>query len=123
MRIRLKTLFIGLCLVPVVVVIGVFVARILGFINIFFEHAGIVLTQTDVATAFASNDQDKRPQLVPKITHQVFHNWRQPGNDTLPPDWVQARQTCIDHNPDFKHMVRRKALTLSGSLKIETRLI
>lgn len=106
MRIRLKTLFIALCLVPVVVLVGCGVARILGFVNIFFVHSGIILTQADAHLAHNSSSPDSRPQLIPKITHQIFHNWRDPGNDTLPPDWVEARQTCLDKNPDFKHMVR-----------------
>lgn len=108
MRIRLKTLFIGLCLIPPIVLIGTVVSRLLGFINIFFEHSGIVLTQEDVAAAYNSSDKStERPQLIPKITHQVFHNWRNPGDDKLPEDWAKVRQTCIDHNPDFEHMVRR----------------
>lgn len=106
MRIRLKTLCITLLYVlPVVLVLGAGFLRLIAFINLFFEHSGIVLTQQQAADAHSATSSDSRPQVIPKIIHQVFHNWRQPGNDTLPADWTAVRQTCIDLNPDFQHML------------------
>jgi hypothetical protein len=46
---------------------------------------------------------DARPQLIPKIIHQIFHDWR---NQSMPSDWEQLRQTCIDLNEDWEYMVR-----------------
>jgi inositol phosphorylceramide mannosyltransferase catalytic subunit len=87
-----------------------FISHVLAFIAIFFTHAGLPLPQRVAADAFASNATDSlgrpREQLIPKILHQVFHNWHEPGNDELPDDWKAVRQTCIDHNPDWQHMVR-----------------
>lgn len=93
MRIRLKTMCILLLYVlPAVLVLGVYSLRLVTFINLFFDHPGIALTQQQAVDEFkAGNATGDRPQLIPKIIHQVFHNWRQPGNDTLPADWVQVR--------------------------------
>ncbi|KAL2269008.1 hypothetical protein VTJ83DRAFT_3854 [Remersonia thermophila] len=78
------------------------ISRLLFFRNLFYDHAGIRLTQPEIAAAFAENVARNRTQHVPKIVHHVFHNWRQPGNDTLPADWAALRAECIDLNPDFE---------------------
>ncbi|KAL2163009.1 hypothetical protein VTH06DRAFT_6845 [Thermothelomyces fergusii] len=80
------------------------VARLLFFRSLFYEHSGIRLTQPEVATAAvdSAGPSGARQQYVPKIIHHVFHNWREPGNDTLPADMAAMRQTCIDTNPDFE---------------------
>lgn len=103
MRIRLKTVCTwSLYVLPVVLVLGACIVRLAGFLNLFHEHAGITLTQQQALDAFNQNDTT-RPQLMPKIIHQVYHNWRQPGNDSLlPADWAEVRQTCLDWNPDFE---------------------
>ena len=80
------------------------VSRLLLFKQIFFQHSGIAITQTRVAELF-DDEEETRPQLIPKIIHQVFHNWRDPGNDTLPSDWQDVRQTCIDTNPGWQYNV------------------
>ncbi|KAK3297341.1 nucleotide-diphospho-sugar transferase [Chaetomium fimeti] len=88
-----------------VTLVGYAISRLLFFRSIFFEHAGIRLTQPEVATAAveaAGPEASSRIQHIPKIIHNVFHNWRVPGNDTLPSDWAEMRQTCIDVNPDFE---------------------
>jgi hypothetical protein len=81
------------------------IARLLVFKQIFFQHAGIALTQPEAAAAYNASDES-RPQLIPKIIHQVFHNWHDPGNETLPSDWEKVRQTCVQSNPTFEHKVR-----------------
>ncbi len=83
-----------------------FISHLTAFIHIFFEHAGITLTQQDAADAFKNDPSNTRTQHIPKIIHQVFHNWKQPGNDTLPDDWTKVRQTCIDYNPGWEYKVR-----------------
>ncbi|KAK4152478.1 nucleotide-diphospho-sugar transferase [Chaetomidium leptoderma] len=83
----------------VLVTLSVYViVRLLSFKQIFFEHAGIRLTQSQVAapTNIAG------PQHIPKIIHHIFHNWRDPGNDTLPPGWASMRQGCMDLNTSFE---------------------
>ena len=86
-------------------VAGYIVSRLLVFKQIFFEHAGISITQPQVAAAYGGANET-RPQLIPKIIHQVFHNWRGPGNETLPSDWDHVRKTCIDKNTDWEYRVR-----------------
>lgn len=80
------------------------VARLLVFKQIFFQHSGIAITQTQVAELF-NDKEETRAQLIPKIIHQVFHNWQDPGNDTLPSDWQDVRQTCIDTNHGWEYNV------------------
>ncbi|KAK3326623.1 nucleotide-diphospho-sugar transferase [Apodospora peruviana] len=84
--------------------LGWWISRILVFKQIFFEHAGIAVTQRQVADLYNST-ADPRPQLIPKIIHQVFHNWKEPGNDALPEDWARNRDTCTKPNPDFKYIL------------------
>ncbi|KAK0636158.1 glycosyltransferase family 32 protein [Bombardia bombarda] len=88
--------------IALVTCLGYVVARLLVFKQIFFDHAGIAITQPEVAAAH-NGTHDPRPQLIPKIIHQVFHNWHDPGNDTLPSDWEKVRQTCVVANPGWEY--------------------
>jgi mannosyltransferase OCH1-like enzyme len=100
-----KPWVIALALLPLV---GYVISRLLVFKAIFFEHAGIALTQPQVAAAFSDEARPEaaRVQHIPKVVHQIFHNWREPGNDTLPADWAEIRRGCMDLNPDFEFKVR-----------------
>lgn len=80
----------------------VLISRVRAFIQLFFEHSGIAITQNEIARAHNEKILDPRPQLVPKIIHQVFHDW---WNESMPADWEELRQTCINTNSDWKHMV------------------
>lgn len=103
--IRLSVLLWGVALLISVIHLA---GRASAFAHIFLADSrpGIRLTQDEAAAAHASRGQnDTRPQLIPKIIHQVFHNWHDPGNDTLPADWAQVRQTCVKANPDYEHKV------------------
>lgn len=71
--------------------------------GIFGPHAGIRITQAQIAAAH--NAPDARTPVVPKLLHQIFHNWHDPGNATLPAHWAGARQSCIDLNPDWEFKV------------------
>jgi len=102
LSIRISVLLWGIALLTA---IGYCVSRLLVFKQIFFEHAGIAITQPEVEAAYQGAN-DTRPQLIPKIIHQVFHNWKDPGNETLPSDWDHVRKTCTDANPDFEYKVR-----------------
>ncbi|CZT48347.1 related to SUR1 protein [Rhynchosporium secalis] len=75
-----------------------FLFHITAFIHLFFTHAGITITQNEILDAYTA-DQDlavgvRRESYVPKIVHQVFHNWKEPGNETLPSDWEVVSGTC-----------------------------
>lgn len=80
-------------------------SRILNFTSIFVPRSGIVLTQDQVISQY--NASAPRSRVIPKITHQIFHNWNEKGNDTLPSDWAALRQTCINlHNDgEWQHML------------------
>ncbi|MCJ1391681.1 hypothetical protein MMC18_004546 [Xylographa bjoerkii] len=82
----------------VVVLVQVFlILRLVAFIQLFFEHSGIAITQNEIAEAHPTGSEDPRPQLIPKIIHQVFHDWKY-HNQSMPSDWDEVRQTCIDSN-------------------------
>ena len=81
--------------------------RLSNFIHIFRAHAGIAYNQPDVAAAHLAGAADPRSQVVPKILHQIFHNWTDPEDEKLPSDWELMRQTCIEKNPDYEYRVSR----------------
>ncbi|GAW20455.1 hypothetical protein ANO14919_099610 [Xylariales sp. No.14919] len=88
-----------------------FIRRLYNFSNLFgfFKgHSGVVLTQQDILDDYnarqGQNDTGAVP-VIPKILHQVFHNWTDPENPViaLPEDWERARQSCIALNPDWEY--------------------
>jgi mannosyltransferase OCH1-like enzyme len=79
--------------------------RIHAFVQLFFEHSGVAVTQLEAVAAHNSSKLDLRPQLIPKIIHQVFHDWKNLSSEVIPSDWDEVRQTCIDRNPDFEYRV------------------
>ncbi|MCJ1472476.1 hypothetical protein MMC13_001124 [Lambiella insularis] len=78
-----------------------FISRLVSFIQLFFEHSGIALTQQEIAEAHAGTTPDPRPQVIPKIIHQVYHNWH--NQSSMPEDWQTLRQTCIKLNEDWEY--------------------
>ncbi|KAK0720092.1 glycosyltransferase family 32 protein [Lasiosphaeris hirsuta] len=97
--IRISVILWGLALLTC---LGVGISRLLVFGQIFFDHSGIAIIQPEVAEVYTGVNET-RPQLIPKIIHQVFHNWRSPGNDTLPSDWENVRLTCTNANPGWEY--------------------
>lgn len=104
MRLSIKVSFV-LWVIALVTFLGYAVSRLLFFKQIFFEHAGIAITQDEVSKIYNATSET-RTQYIPKIVHQVFHNWHDPGNDALPSDWVAVRQGCMGRNPGFDFKVR-----------------
>jgi mannosyltransferase OCH1-like enzyme len=94
-------------IVLVLVPLGFIAARIYAFVQLFFEHAGIAITQEEIAFIHNTTVPDQREQLIPKIIHNVFHNWQSPGDDTMPADWDDVRKSCVTQNPDWEYKVRR----------------
>ncbi|KAJ2991443.1 hypothetical protein NUW58_g2511 [Xylaria curta] len=43
--------------------------------------------------------------VIPKILHQVYHNWSDPDNAvlTLPADWAAAQKSCLSLHPDWEY--------------------
>ena len=107
--IRISFIFWGLLLLSGFIYA---ITSLLRFKQIFFEHAGITLTQAQAAEAYAAGQNDERTQHIPKIVHQVFHNWHDPGNGTLPSDWQANVNNCKKLNPNFEFMVGSRFLHL-----------
>lgn len=74
-------------------------------VHIFGAHAGVAFTQAEIAAAHNEVTADPRHQVVPKIIHQIFHNWTDPKNEMIPIDWDILRQTCIAKNQDYEYRV------------------
>ena len=103
---RKRTLMLSLCVLSAALAVYT-TLRIIEFaqlFDIFTDHAGISITQREVALGHSRSAPDT--PIVPKITHQVFHNWYSNHNNTLAPEWQAARQTCLDLNSDWQHKVR-----------------
>ena len=81
------------------------VFRITSIVHLFSEHAGIILTQEQVAQAYYEARVDLKSPTIPRIIHQIYHNWTDPSNESLPNDWEETRQTCIDFNKNWENRV------------------
>ncbi|OAA76195.1 Glycosyltransferase, DXD sugar-binding motif protein [Akanthomyces lecanii RCEF 1005] len=72
------------------------------FLRLFVPHSGYPLNQDQALARFRV--QKQQPKNVPRIIHQVLHNWRQHGNESeLLPEWETQRQSCRDKNPDWEY--------------------
>jgi mannosyltransferase OCH1-like enzyme len=103
---RLRSPLTAFIAILVLALFALIASRVLHFIGIFGAHAGPLLTQEEIEAAYNGADHKSRQEYVPRILHQIFHNWADPGNETLPTDWDVTRKTCIDANPDFEYRVR-----------------
>ncbi|PNY26086.1 Mannosyl phosphorylinositol ceramide synthase SUR1 [Tolypocladium capitatum] len=104
---RVRRLALGLLAGGLTLFLMAVVPKILALSRIFGAHAGVAMTQQQVLDAYkaAKSMPDRRPRPVPRIIHQVFHNWHDPGNETLPSDWEQTRQSCISRHPTWEYKV------------------
>ncbi len=93
-----------------------FISHVVAFVQIFYTHAGISLPQAEAAEAYKNGTAD-RVQYIPRIIHQVFHNWKDPGSEVMPSDWDNVRQTCIDKNPGWEYKVRWPAAAAAAVIQ------
>ena len=104
-----------------ILLFGTGLARILDFAHlfgVFKPHSGNVFTQQQVADADSKGHQSAPgKQVVPMIIHQIFHSWKNPENDTMPRQWNDARQSCIDLNPTWDIRVGIRPVTISTYCK------
>jgi mannosyltransferase OCH1-like enzyme len=63
----------------------------------------VAITQPEIVIAHKSAISDSRPQLIPKIIHQVFHDWHGTG---IPGDWDDVRNSCINKHEGWVYKVR-----------------
>jgi mannosyltransferase OCH1-like enzyme len=54
--------------------------------------------RTDFPSA-ESGLPETRPQIIPKIIHQTYIN------ESIPPQWVEPQQSCINLHPDYEYML------------------
>jgi hypothetical protein len=78
--------------------------RVWELVRIFSGHPGLQLTQGQVLEGYQDRDPTI-PAPIPKIIHQVFHNWTDFDNEHVPEDYAAQRQTCIDANPGWDNRV------------------
>lgn len=88
---------------------------IYNFANLFAffrPHSGVFVTQQQILDAYTTHEHKTGADgvigaepVIPKILHQVFHNWSDPESTALnlPADWEAARQSCVTLNPDWEH--------------------
>ncbi|KAK3949926.1 hypothetical protein QBC32DRAFT_265709 [Pseudoneurospora amorphoporcata] len=107
---------------PLLLALHYFITHLLAFIHIFYQHPGIAITQRQVANAYYLNGTTllgeeatgrKKKEYIPKIIHQIFHNWKDPANETLPSDWDAQRRTCVESNPHWEHRLWTPRTSLS----------
>ena len=101
---RILTLGLRLFIVSALLYIATRVVAFAELFGKFKDHSGIRLTQEEIFKAH--NSSDGRTPVIPKIIHQVFHNWHDANDDTLPAVWQSMRQSCVDLNPGWEQKVR-----------------
>ncbi|KAJ4382487.1 hypothetical protein N0V85_008592 [Neurospora sp. IMI 360204] len=89
--------FLGLVALSAVILLSI--PNIRTMVQIAHYFASSSLTPADVASTFNIPSEGK-DQFIPKIIHQIYHNWEDPSNETIPAD---VRQACITTNPDFEY--------------------
>ncbi|KAJ5223676.1 hypothetical protein N7468_008218 [Penicillium chermesinum] len=102
-RVKKRIVIIGLRLFAISALLYT-ATRIVIFAQLFGkfkDHSGIRLTQEEIFEAH--NLSDIRTPVVPKIIHQVFHNWHDATDKPLPAKWESTRQSCIDLNPGWEY--------------------
>jgi hypothetical protein len=102
-----------LILIPLLIALVFAVARIVSFAHLFFEHAGIALTQAQIRDTYlqytTTGGVDPRREYIPRHIHQVWHDWGRPGGNAsvedMPADWDEVRGTCRALMPDWEYTV------------------
>lgn len=106
-----------LILIPLLISLVYVSARIVAFAHLFFEHAGIALTQAQIRDTYngyrVTGGVDPRKEFVPRHIHQVWHDWgekvkevgRNETLDDMPGDWDAVRETCTGSMPNWGYTV------------------
>lgn len=68
-------------------------------ISLLFEKGANDAIHLDELPDLDGLPEDTRPQLIPKIIHQTYKN------NTIPEQWKQGQQSCIDLHPDYEYKV------------------
>ncbi|KAA8631819.1 hypothetical protein SMACR_05159 [Sordaria macrospora] len=115
---------VAIIAIPILFALHYFITHLLAFIHIFYQHPGIAITQRQVANAYLNGTTLLRgeretgtrkdsKEYIPKIIHQIFHNWKDPENKTLPSDWDAQRRSCVDNNPGWEYRLWTPSTSLA----------
>ncbi|KAK3402547.1 nucleotide-diphospho-sugar transferase [Sordaria brevicollis] len=110
-----STLRATIIAIPVLLALHYFITHLLAFIHIFYQHPGIAITQRELADAYLNGTLQvtQKGGQIPKIIHQIFHNWKDPQNETLPGDWEEQRRSCVEGNPGWEYKLWTPTTSLS----------
>ncbi|ODA80848.1 hypothetical protein RJ55_03808 [Drechmeria coniospora] len=91
------------------------VPRLMALSLIFGPHAGVAMTQKQVVDDHQATLSlpVARPRPVPRIIHQIAHDWISPANETVPMPlaWVKARRNCVALHPTWEHKLWDEAVS------------
>ncbi|KAH8658072.1 putative mannosyl phosphorylinositol ceramide synthase CSH1 [Xylariales sp. PMI_506] len=99
-----RRILVALPRIAIALVVIYLLTRLVAFANllgVFRDHTGLTITQEAVLAANQSNYEQHKP-AIPKILHQIFHNWHDPGNNTIPTVWNETRIPCMQMNPGWE---------------------
>jgi hypothetical protein len=108
MQTRARLLFL---MIPLSISLVYTASRIISFAHLFFEHAGIALTQAKIRDTYqrytATGGKDPRKEWIPRHIHQVWHDWsaENKSNVAIPEDWDEVSGTCKALMPDWNYTV------------------
>jgi inositol phosphorylceramide mannosyltransferase catalytic subunit len=100
-----------LLLIPFLISLVYSASRIVSFVHLFFEHAGIAITQAEIRNTFlrysTTGGVDPRREWIPRHIHQVWHDWSggNASSEVVPQDWEEVRRTCKALMPDWEYTV------------------
>ena len=100
-----------------VLIVGLLVNCVFTLITLLFEDCSAdAIHSVDIP---APNSQliDSRPQLIPKIIHQTWQN------ESIPKQWQEAQQSCLDLHHDYEYKVRSHIRFMSGARKYFQRVL
>lgn len=100
-------------LIAAAVVLTLLACRVHAFVHLFYTHAGSTVTQPQVAQAYDTRELDVEPR-IPRVIHQIWHNWTDARSEELPGDWLESRRSCVDLNPGWENRVSCDRWMASG---------
>lgn len=82
-----------------VLIIAFLVRNVFTLLTLLFEDASAdAIHRADIPSPVSSL-LETRPQVIPKIIHQTYIN------ESIPAQWVEPQQSCINLHPDYEYMV------------------
>ncbi|EXJ79725.1 hypothetical protein A1O3_08008 [Capronia epimyces CBS 606.96] len=86
-------------LLATVVIVTLLLHSVSTLLSLLIEDASADAIHRSELPAPNSTLLETRPQLIPKIIHQTYIN------ESIPPNWKPAQQSCIDLHPDYEYIL------------------